>query len=351
MWRFFRNVRRHLIPGRRFTRYLLYAIGEIVLVVIGILIALQINNWNQKRQKEIIFDNSLQQLYNSIKIDTEYLRHGIEYTEDQIVLIDRLLADPSQFPGDLLPGILFYLDQEFDLGIHNRETGALIATLDYDPSDTRQREIAKELTTYASFHSSYIFSPRMQLTTLLENQHIPNPMLAFGYSAFENFAPPFTNFYSDEDVAKARLLAASKEVRSILIGLRALKLSWVEVYTGFFEDGISVLKMMKTYNPDLKLLYKEVGIIGSALPDGWEKSVPMKLMDAEKSIWEVEVYLTKGAVKFRTRDSWSTNWGGKTFPKGNTIYFGDNIDINREGKYRVRLNLSENTYEFLRILE
>ena len=49
MIKFFRKIRQKLLVENRFNKYLLYAIGEIVLVVIGILIALQINNWNQQR--------------------------------------------------------------------------------------------------------------------------------------------------------------------------------------------------------------------------------------------------------------------------------------------------------------
>ena len=47
MIKFFRNIRKTLIEKGKTTNYLKYAIGEIVLVVIGILIALQINNWNE----------------------------------------------------------------------------------------------------------------------------------------------------------------------------------------------------------------------------------------------------------------------------------------------------------------
>ncbi|WP_235299469.1 DUF6090 family protein [Portibacter marinus] len=50
MIKFFRKIRRRLVAETKFSKYLLYAIGEIVLVVIGILIALQINNWNEKRK-------------------------------------------------------------------------------------------------------------------------------------------------------------------------------------------------------------------------------------------------------------------------------------------------------------
>ena len=49
MIQFFRNTRKQLFTENKFTKYLFYAIGEIILVVIGILIALQINNWNNRR--------------------------------------------------------------------------------------------------------------------------------------------------------------------------------------------------------------------------------------------------------------------------------------------------------------
>lgn len=47
---FFRQIRQRLLTEYRFSKYLLYAIGEILLVVIGILLALQVNNWNENRR-------------------------------------------------------------------------------------------------------------------------------------------------------------------------------------------------------------------------------------------------------------------------------------------------------------
>ena len=49
MIKLFRTIRQNLLNEGKTSRYLKYAIGEIILVVIGILIALQINNWNIKR--------------------------------------------------------------------------------------------------------------------------------------------------------------------------------------------------------------------------------------------------------------------------------------------------------------
>ncbi|MGW9684470.1 DUF6090 family protein [Flagellimonas sp. 2504JD1-5] len=50
MIKFFRRIRQRLLSENKFSKYLLYAIGEIVLVVIGILLALQVNNWNEQRK-------------------------------------------------------------------------------------------------------------------------------------------------------------------------------------------------------------------------------------------------------------------------------------------------------------
>jgi len=54
MLTFFRRIRIGLLGSGTTSRYLLYAIGEIALVVIGILIDLQINNWNEWRKDRVI---------------------------------------------------------------------------------------------------------------------------------------------------------------------------------------------------------------------------------------------------------------------------------------------------------
>jgi len=55
-------MRKALIPENRFGRYFFYAIGEIVLVVIGILIALQVNNWNENNKTKRIEKKTLIEL-------------------------------------------------------------------------------------------------------------------------------------------------------------------------------------------------------------------------------------------------------------------------------------------------
>jgi hypothetical protein len=72
MIKFFRKIRQKLLSENKFSKYLLYAIGEIVLVVVGILIALQINNANDARNNEIKEVNYLKNLKVDIKSDSLY---------------------------------------------------------------------------------------------------------------------------------------------------------------------------------------------------------------------------------------------------------------------------------------
>lgn len=68
MIKFFRKIRQDLLTKGKAGKYIKYAIGEIILVVIGILIALSINNWNEQRKdkvKEQIVLKQLQEIYQS----------------------------------------------------------------------------------------------------------------------------------------------------------------------------------------------------------------------------------------------------------------------------------------------
>ena len=69
MIRFFRNIRQKLAAQNKFAAYMRYAIGEILLVVIGILIALQVNSWNEQRKLHINELHYLANLKNDLKLN------------------------------------------------------------------------------------------------------------------------------------------------------------------------------------------------------------------------------------------------------------------------------------------
>ena len=67
MIKFFRKIRQNLIMENKTSKYFKYAIGEIILVVIGILIALQINNWNENRKTKNFEHKILRDIANGIE--------------------------------------------------------------------------------------------------------------------------------------------------------------------------------------------------------------------------------------------------------------------------------------------
>jgi hypothetical protein len=78
MINFFRNIRKKLAAENKVASYLRYAIGEIVLVVIGILIALQINNWNENRKERLVEIKYLKNLKHDLRndsIDLDYYKN------------------------------------------------------------------------------------------------------------------------------------------------------------------------------------------------------------------------------------------------------------------------------------
>ena len=74
MLKFFRKIRQGLLSEGKTGKYLKYAIGEILLVIIGILIALWINNKNQDRGKEEKIKSTLIAIQNDIIQDTYYTK-------------------------------------------------------------------------------------------------------------------------------------------------------------------------------------------------------------------------------------------------------------------------------------
>lgn len=88
MIKFFRNIRQNLLLEGKAGNYLKYAISEIVLVVIGILIALQINNWNEQRKLKVTTDAYIERLISDIVADTLAIHNGLNIRRQTIANIE-----------------------------------------------------------------------------------------------------------------------------------------------------------------------------------------------------------------------------------------------------------------------
>ena len=91
MLKFFRKIRFKLLEEGFFKKYLFYAFGEILLVVIGILIAMQINNWNEARKRKMQEIKTLKELrsdlfQNLTDIKSNIIRYEKSKSSSKIIL-------------------------------------------------------------------------------------------------------------------------------------------------------------------------------------------------------------------------------------------------------------------------
>ena len=98
MIKFFRTIRKNLLNEGKTLKYLKYAIGEIALVMIGILLALQVNNWNQNRLNSISEKLLLKEINTEFKFNKEELESTIRTYVRIRNQCDNLL---QSFPIDL----------------------------------------------------------------------------------------------------------------------------------------------------------------------------------------------------------------------------------------------------------
>ncbi|MFC3881039.1 DUF6090 family protein [Algoriphagus namhaensis] len=91
MLQFFRKIRQKLLLQNKFTRYLIYGVGEIVLVVIGILLALAINGWNEDRKTIIKEQQILKAISLNLSKNVEVFEQNMSLQSDYINQIDILL--------------------------------------------------------------------------------------------------------------------------------------------------------------------------------------------------------------------------------------------------------------------
>ncbi|MGI9551386.1 MAG: DUF6090 family protein [Aurantibacter sp.] len=112
MIKFFRRIRQKLLDENKFSKYLVYAIGEIVLVMVGILLALQVNNWNEGKKDKAESIKILQKLQAEFETNKTELEASIHYHNQQhqaAVKIEALFDPNHKIPADTIPNIVIQL--------------------------------------------------------------------------------------------------------------------------------------------------------------------------------------------------------------------------------------------------
>jgi len=131
MIRLFRRVRNKLLSEKNYGIYVLYATGEIVLVMVGILLALQIDNWNEARKDRITEEQYVERLLRDLQNDSIYIESQILLCERAISHLDSFLIEmykAPENPDDVRRIIKHGALQTDDLTLKNSTYRELIST-------------------------------------------------------------------------------------------------------------------------------------------------------------------------------------------------------------------------------
>jgi len=128
MIRLFRDMRKKLVTENKVMAYLRYAIGEICLVVIGILIALQVNNWNEgkklkKEESKLILALKEEIESNIYNLDLTIKSNDTILQESSVFLKRKIKNDSSAFDNRKIIALLGYNTNKFETSILNEILG------------------------------------------------------------------------------------------------------------------------------------------------------------------------------------------------------------------------------------
>lgn len=158
MNKFFRRIRQKMLTQNKFSKYLLYAIGEILLVVIGILIALQINIRNEQIKQNKIEQQYLERLVTDLATDYNYYERRIGEIEFEIEQLDQ------------------YVHEAYETQENTEDVKQLFGHLYVNTDDlTTQNSTYKELTSTGKIN---VFRDKIIKTSIIDYYRIADELAA-----------------------------------------------------------------------------------------------------------------------------------------------------------------------------
>ena len=134
MIRFFRKIRFKLMSENKTGKYFKYAIGEIILVMVGILLALQVNNWNENRKKRLEEITILENIKQDLTLDEADINYNMDnhflFLKEEKKLLaylqnDSILLDKINLNDALGVPLVLALHESTFMNLQNNEIGIL----------------------------------------------------------------------------------------------------------------------------------------------------------------------------------------------------------------------------------
>lgn len=201
MFRFFRKIRYKLLDEGHLSKYTYYAIGETMLVVIGILIALQINNWNEERKTKSEEIEILKQ----ISIDLESTINEFE----RLLKFDQSIIEANTFVLELLNDVDSTYDDSMarQFGLINRYGSFSPTRLTYESISNSGSSIISNINVRNSIIKLYdsTFNTQLEdtadylLLQFTETTFIINRHFSTGESVIDKIPNDFESLKTDQE--------------------------------------------------------------------------------------------------------------------------------------------------------
>ncbi len=348
MINFFRKIRKQLADDNKPLKYLRYAVGEIALIILGILLALSLNNWSVERDKNETFESALTQMYTNLYCDyawNEFVLLGLK--KQKAKATEELNEAADKLVGLEIPYTIIYLNSEYV----NYKTNSqhVLNQLQENMNSIEQNILVNQINHYFATWEEWDSDTKKKqvkfLNGLLKKYDFP---YHGGFDLLNESSEMNIVNFTAEEIIKAKEIRKDREYKTQIHST----INKIDELIYRIEYKLNETKALLEYfdkkEHPLKLNFSNVGIIGSALPDGWERSIPMKLVDKDKAIWKIKIEVEDGEIKFRNGNSWSQNWGGTELFDGNVLFFGTHIPI-KKGHYEIELNIVDKKYRITTI--
>ncbi|PTM10363.1 MAG: hypothetical protein DA407_03845 [Bacteroidetes bacterium] len=163
MIKFFRKIRYDLMEKNKTSKYLKYAIGEIILVVIGILIALQLNAWKEEINANQELKTSMNLMLDDLSQDIAFYNLQIERLENRVLYLSNFAqGNYSEIDIETIPGEIGYNIPIKNLGttyisLKEDRKFSLIKNMELKKIITSYYEvICKEYSVFANWHHKFV---------------------------------------------------------------------------------------------------------------------------------------------------------------------------------------------------
>ncbi|MDX1472078.1 MAG: hypothetical protein R3213_11325 [Flavobacteriaceae bacterium] len=338
-----------MITKNRFIKYLIYALGEIILIIIGILIALSLNQKSNEQEKKQAFANALSQVYTNLHKERGWYEFLIAGYQRSTELAQLELQGELNLTDEDIPKYIYYFNSidiaDFDLG-----NDPLLNTLQENITSNQQRNLVNKISGHYALWDSWndvITKSRISFLDELVSKHNLPFTERYTLLTITNIHGTEKRFSKDEinkakdirsDSAYPIAIKSSINRNLDLIGRFKIKLRTIK----------SLISIIQASYPQVSLSFDNIIISGSAVEVTGNEELMLQPVNNRKTEWRGTFELGEGVFTITDMGYRLPSWGKSLTDKGRLLFNGFSIPAEK-GTYEISVDFSDMKYSLNKI--